>query len=111
MVCTKSNELVLFGGFGGSPLEGKYLDDIWSFSITNCAWQQVITTGPLPESRSNYTLHYDHINNDIILFGGSSDHKTRSNSVTILNWTTKMWTKHLPPENSEAPWERTYHSS
>jgi hypothetical protein len=38
MVYTKSNEIVLIGGFGGSPLEGRYLDDIWSFSITNCTW-------------------------------------------------------------------------
>lgn len=48
MIHTNTNELVLFGGFGGAPLEGRYLDDLWSFSISNCTWQQHATSGLIP---------------------------------------------------------------
>jgi hypothetical protein len=48
MVYTNTNELVLFAGFGGSPLEGRYLDDVWSFSIATCTWLQHATSGLIP---------------------------------------------------------------
>ena len=47
----------------------------------------------------------------VILFGGGADNKTRYNSVSLLDWKTKVWTKCLPPETETTPWERTYHSS
>lgn len=105
------DELVLFGGFGGEGNDGKYLNDVWSFSLKDYEWTEIATTGDLPETRSNYTVHYNSIDNEIIIFGGGSDHKTRYNSVCLLNWATKKWTRVLPVESDEAPWERTYHSS
>ena len=65
----------------------------------------------MPESRSNYTVHYDSVSDSIILYGGGSNNRMRYNSVCILDWKTKQWTQCVPEEAAEAPWERTYHSS
>ena len=65
----------------------------------------------MPECRSNYTIHYDSVNDSIVLFGGGSNNKTRYNSVSVLNWKTKVWTNYLPEMSEPAPWERTYHAS
>jgi hypothetical protein len=102
---------VLFGGFGGSSSDGKYLSDVWTFSTSTCTWTPLRTGGQIPESRSNYSLHYNSQADQIILYGGGSNNKTRYNSVCILDWQTKQWTQYLPEESSQAPWERTYHSS
>jgi N-acetylneuraminic acid mutarotase len=41
-------ELVLFGGFGGEGNDGKYLNDVWSFSLKDYEWTEIATTGDLP---------------------------------------------------------------
>jgi hypothetical protein len=65
----------------------------------------------VPESRSNYTVHYDSVSDQIILYGGGSNNRMRYSSVCILDWKTKEWTQCVPEEAADAPWERTYHSS
>ena len=41
-------EIVTFGGYGGSPTEGKYLDDLWAFDFVKNSWRKVETTGNKP---------------------------------------------------------------
>jgi hypothetical protein len=45
LLLINNNEIVLFGGFGGSAAEGKYLDDLWLFSTKDYTWNIVHTTG------------------------------------------------------------------
>jgi hypothetical protein len=48
----------MFGGYGGSRTEGKYLEDMWTFNLKESRWSKVETTGEKPQARSNYTLHF-----------------------------------------------------
>jgi hypothetical protein len=72
-------------------------------------WRQLTTYGDIPERRSNSTLCYDPINEQLLLFGGGGPNKQRFNSVSTLDLNTLNWFEIQPIENESAPWERTYH--
>ena len=54
-------------------------------------------------------MNYDATSNKVIIFGGGGPNKQRFNSITVLDWETKVWQEINPRENEAAPWERTYH--
>lgn len=83
-------KIVMFGGFGGEE-DGKYLNDLWQFDTCLSIWSRVKTTGDIPIGRSNYTMHYNQIKNQIVMFGGGSEGKARFNDICILNWNSKNW--------------------
>ena len=37
-VRVNDNEIVMFGGYGGSSNDGMYLQDIWSFHLIESTW-------------------------------------------------------------------------
>jgi N-acetylneuraminic acid mutarotase len=41
LVKVSENKIILFGGFGGTSSEGKYLDDLWEFNTTTFTWKQL----------------------------------------------------------------------
>jgi hypothetical protein len=70
----------------------------------------VATSGDLPEKRSNYTIHYNSQDDEVILFGGGTSNKIRFNTVCVLDLKSMVWRKQQPNPAEDAPWERTYHS-
>ena len=54
-------------------------------------WKEHKTGGDVPSLRSNCTMHYDEHNDSVIVFGGGGNNKRRFNTVSILNWGTKIW--------------------
>ena len=85
------------------------MNDLWLYSLTNMNWKEVKTYGDIPAQRSNSTLTYDPVNNQLLLFGGGGSNRQRFNSVSFLDLTTMNWLEIQPFETESAPWERTYH--
>lgn len=111
MVRISQSEALLFGGFGGEIAEGRYLDDLWLFDLCNAEWRRVEAGGERPEKRSNYTIHHDATNNQVVLFGGGAFNKLRFNTVWLLDISSMQWRRVDPNPAEDAPWERTYHCS
>lgn len=111
MVRTSSSQALLFGGFGGENSEGRYLDDLWEFNLSTYEWKRLNASGEVPEKRSNYSIHYDGQNDQVVLFGGGALNKLRFNNVSFLDLKSFTWRTATPDPAEEAPWERTYHSA
>lgn len=87
------------------------MNDLWVYDLRGQTWRQVISSGDVPEPRSNATLNYDIINHQLILFGGGGPNKQRFNSICILDLNSLQWMEFPPFENEPSPWERTYHTA
>lgn len=87
------------------------MNDLWSFNSSTSKWTKVITTGDLPENRSNCTINYDPKRSRVIVFGGGGPNKKRFNTLHVLDWNTKVWSELKPAETSKVPIERTYHTA
>jgi len=66
------DKVLLFGGFDSSGT-GRVLDDTWLWDGTN--WTQITSfgifgTGPHPPARSNASMAFDPVSNQVVLFGG-----------------------------------------
>lgn len=85
------------------------MNDLWTYHTTQRVWTEVATTGSKPSHRSNCSLSFDPTTNSVVVFGGGGPNKQRFNNVSVLNWSTKVWTELTPASNEPAPWERTYH--
>ena len=55
------------------------------------AWKEHKTGGSVPSLRSNCTAHYDEHSDSVFILGGGGNNKRRFNSISVLNWTTKVW--------------------
>lgn len=91
--------------------DSQYRNDLWSYDTVSMVWTEIQTEGEIPAIRSNATLHFCPQGQQLILFGGGGPNKSRYNDVCLLDWETKHWTRLLPPQGENSPWERTYHSS
>lgn len=78
-------QLYLFGGFANS----NYMNDLWLYS--EGIWRELVTTGDIPEKRSNATLNYDKVDHQLVLFGGGAGQRSRFNSVYTIDLTTLRW--------------------
>lgn len=74
-------------------------------------WTSIPTTGSKPSNRSNATMHFDRLHNNIVLFGGGGQNKLRYNDIHILDWESKEWRREECADHGSVLWERTYHSS
>lgn len=70
-------------------LDVTYLNDLWGYNVYTNKWRQIETVGKKPEGKSNFTMHYDSVTNQLLVFGGGGPNKRRFNKVSILNWCTK----------------------
>ena len=75
------------------------MNDIWTFNTSTMVWKNVQTGGQVPSLRSNCTAHYDEHSDSVLVFGGGGNNKKRFNTVSILNWSTKIWTEVEPDTN------------
>jgi hypothetical protein len=78
----------MFGGFASNIffyLDSNYLNDLWCYDLNKLQWDEITTFGDIPEKRSNATLNYDSVNNQLLLFGGGGANKQRFNTISILN--------------------------
>ena len=87
------------------------MNDLWAFNTITMEWREINTSGSIPSSRSNCAMHFDEVQNRIIVFGGGGSNKKRFNSINVLDWHTKVWSEILPKVDESAPWERTYHTA
>ena len=68
-------KIYLFGGrYREQPNQGAYrlFNDLWAFDLNTDTWQQLQPTGDIPSGRSNAAMVYDDLNDQVILFGGST---------------------------------------
>jgi len=72
------------------------MNDLWTYHATERTWQEVQTTARKPEHRSNCTINYDPQTNQVVVFGGGGANKQRFNSISLLDWTTKIWREITP---------------
>lgn len=87
------------------------MNDLWTYHAASQQWREVPTSGDRPAQRSNCSMNYDPLNNQLVLFGGGGPNKQRFNCVSVLDWATKNWVEIPPKENEPGPWERTYHTA
>lgn len=80
-------------------LDSVYMNDVWVYNTYSMQWIEIKTFGNVPLHRSNSSLHYDGINNRVIMFGGGGSNKARYNTIHILDWNTKIWTEAALGEN------------
>lgn len=66
-----------------------YLNDLWGYNIHTNKWREIETFGIKPEGKSNFTMHYDNITKQLLIFGGGGPNKRRFNKISILNWMSK----------------------
>lgn len=74
-------------------IESVYMNDLWVFNTRTMEWNEIKTSGPIPSPRSNCSVSYDSINNQIIFFGGGGPNKSRYNTINLLDWETKTWSE------------------
>lgn len=86
-VATREHELIYFAGYADSV----YMNDLWVFNTQTMTWNDIKTGGEVPSNRSNCTAHFDSASDELIIFGGGGTNKKRFNTVSILNWKTKIW--------------------
>jgi len=65
-----TNQLLLFGGFGGEIIT-EFLDDTWNWDGIN--WIQLTPPPPLPPARAGASMVFDPVTGQLILFGGNSN--------------------------------------
>ena len=87
------------------------MNDLWAFNTITMEWREVHTTGDVPSPRSNCSMHYDQVNQRVVVFGGGGANKRRFNTVNLLDWRTKVWSEVQPRPDETGPWERTYHTA
>jgi hypothetical protein len=87
------------------------MNDLWTYHAATQQWKEIATTGDKPAQRSNCSMNYDPLNNQLVVFGGGGSNKQRFNCVSVLDWKTKNWLEIPPKENEPGPWERTYHTA
>jgi len=72
------------------------MNDLWTYHATERVWKEINTTGQKPTHRSNCTINYDPMTNQVVVFGGGGSNKQRFNSVSVLDWNTKVWREIAP---------------
>ena len=71
-----ANRMVIFGGAGfAAPDPSSLYGEIWSLSLGDTpAWQQIVTTGPMPGERHSPQWGYDAARRRMLIFGGYGHH-------------------------------------
>ena len=87
------------------------MNETWVFDTIAMSWREIKTGGDVPSVRSNCTAHYEEKSDAVFIIGGGGPNKQRFNTISVLDWKTRVWTEVKPDYNEPAPWERTYHSS
>lgn len=102
----------LYGGFGENR---RFLNDVWLFDATTGIWEEVATTGDIPEGRALHSCAIDR--NNLIVFGGLERGGNPSAAVWSLDLSTKTWTEQRPEpptdgcDGPQAPQPRYAHHS
>jgi len=68
--------------FGGNNLKAKF-NDLWKFSLKNHKWQEVITDGNIPNSRSGHTMNF--YKGLLVIFGGIESVTQEKNDFFTCN--------------------------
>ena len=64
---------------GGESSDGIYLSDLWTFSITNKTWTEIVVETETPKARSGHTMIA--YNNSLYLFGGKTGNIHETNEL------------------------------
>lgn len=69
------NNMIVFGGFGGTVGVPPMFNDVWVLSDADgngsaSTWTQLTPSGVAPAGRGYHSAVYDHVTNSMIIFGG-----------------------------------------
>jgi hypothetical protein len=103
-------KIYLYGGrYRPEDTSGSYriFSDMWSFDLNTDTWTKMETTGDKPGRKFNAAMIYDHLNDQVIFFGGNSSSDALNlapeNSTYILDLNTMVWrevnTQTKPPKS------------
>ena len=105
-------KIYLFGGrYREEANSGNYtlFNDFWAFDVNSDTWTQVATSGDVPSARINLGMLYDYVNDQVVLFGGSTAVSGLSFSpqsdTYLLDLDTMVWRR----LRGEAPPARLFH--
>lgn len=106
--------IYIFGGrYRKQSAAGPYtlFQDLWAFDVNTDKWKEIVTKGDKPSARTNSSMVYDDINDQIILFGGNTStsglHFKAQNDTYILDLKTYTWTR---IQTSPTPRARLFHA-
>lgn len=100
---TKSDRMVLFGGFGCTKVSDPMLDDTWTYDLNSDSWQQM-DPETSPPARIFHSTAYDPIADRVVVFGG----RVEDDRVWTYDVNTDTWE---PQEAADGPTGiRAYHT-
>ena len=86
------NRMVVFGGAVGQPGNWTRTNEVWEFSFPDPHWAQLVSVGPGPTARTEHSLAYDPVRQQLILFGGA-DGSARSDLWALSLHGSPVWTE------------------
>jgi hypothetical protein len=110
-------KIFMFGGRYRAP-EASGLDpyqlfnDLWAFDANTDTWEELFPTGQIPGARTNSAMVYDDVNDQLVLFGGSSNPSGTAfsplNDTYVLDLKNLEWKEVAAGGN--APPARLFHN-
>ena len=106
---TSRNRVLMFGGRyrdENASFVTNYdlYNDLWAFLVNEDRWTEVETTGDGPSPRTNSAMVYDSVNDNLVVFGGSTSPTGTEfepqNDTYILDLDTRIWRRLETPSPS-----------
>ena len=90
----QGDRAIMYGGYGIA----RY-GDLWALNLTGPAvWTRLTETGPIPETRSAAGAVYDHVTNELIIFGGRTDTGRVNELLAVSLDDPIQWRTVAPPD-------------
>jgi len=96
-----TGEILLFGGYDGSPM-----NDTWIYNLSSDKWTNMNPSGNPPSSRYSHAMAPLHGTKKVLLFGGYTVSGV-DNETWVYDASTNTWTNKNPP--GAKPEAREYH--
>ncbi|MBR58102.1 MAG: hypothetical protein CMH54_08785 [Myxococcales bacterium] len=109
------DQMILFGGRSRPTSSGPYTvyNDVWALNLETFVWTELVSEGPKPVARSNPAGAYNHVTQEMLVFGGNSSTSGLSFSphddVWAFHIATQSW-REIPATGSR-PVARLFHSA
>ena len=79
--------------YGGVDKDGRYFDDMWTFTLMDRLWQRIEINGEIPKARQGHSaVLIDDDSNQILFFGGKTGNIFEINEFWKFDMNTKRFT-------------------
>jgi len=95
--------------FGGNPVTGFLLNDLWRYSVTANSWAQLNPSGGLPSARNGPTLVWNPLSGSLLMFGGFNWQSGHLSDLWSYAVTTNAWAQMYPTGGPPLP--RAFHEA